>query len=53
MKNSSGNGSRVELALERFLDEEKFKALFIRMNQIGFRHTGESAFEGQRFDGVE
>ncbi len=53
-KNSNGNGStRVVLALEKFVDEEKFKALLPRMKQMGFRYTGEGAFEGQRLDGLE
>ena len=53
-KNGNGNGgSRVTLALEKFVDEEKFKALLARMKQMGFRYAGEGAFEGQRFDGLE
>ena len=53
-KSGNGNGgSRVTLTLEKFVDEEKFKALLARMKQIGFRYAGEGAFEGQRFDGME
>ena len=51
-KNGNG-GSRVTLALEKFVDEEKFKALLARMKQMGFRYAGEGVFEGQRFDGME
>ena len=47
-KNGNGNGnSRIVLALQ------KFKALLARMKQMGFRYTGEGAFEERRFDGME
>ena len=53
-KNGNGNGgSRVTLALEKFVDEEKFKALLAKLKQMGFRYAGEGAFEGQRFEGLE
>ena len=46
-KNGNGNGdSRVTLALEKFVDEEKFKALLAKMKQMGFRYAGEVTFEG-------
>ena len=41
-KNGNGNGgSRVTLALEKFVDEEKFKALSARMKQMDVRYAGE------------
>ena len=43
-KNGNDHSS-VKLVPERFVDEEKFKALLARMRQMGFRYTGEGVFE--------